>query len=168
LIYIKRKANNRGAEVLKKFTSTSRPAVPQGHTAVSGLGSSIIDPNHGSSQFHDVSSAVPYNHEALSKLLPEELINETDSVFHELEHQKLMREEFEKRMEEKLSKVEGENQILKQLFLDSRKKNLLLQERMERVLQTLYAVFMNGQAGKALAGRMPVRIPFLLFVFIRN
>ncbi len=92
-------------------------------------------------------------------------MQETDSVFLELEQQKLMREEFEKRMEEKLSKVEGENQVLKRLFFESHQKNLVLQERMERVLKTLYSVFVSGQAGKTLTGRMPVSLLLSSFMF---
>ena len=83
-------------------------------------------------------------------------------MLQELEQQKSLRSEFEKRMEAKLSKLEGENQVLKRLFVESHQKNLVMQERMEKVLRTLYAVFMGSSTGRAIAGRLPVS--FLLFV----
>jgi hypothetical protein len=97
------------------------------------------------------------DHETLSKLLPEDLAQEADTVFQELEQQKVMREEFEKRMEEKLNRVEGENQILKRLFLESHQKNLVLQERMEKVLKTLYNVYMTGGVPTIGNGGIPSR-----------
>lgn len=100
--------------------------------------------------------------ESLTKLLPDELAQEADAVLQELEQQKSLRSEFEKRMEAKLSKLEGENQVLKRLFVESHQKNLVMQERMEKVLRTLYAVFMGSSTGRAIAGRLPVS--FLLFV----
>ena len=160
LVFIKRKANNRGTESLKKYSSTGKGQHP---IPVPAPSSSSSFPSQQHLQYGDSSRDpkpldVHFSPEVLTKLLPEDLVQETDSVFQELEQQKLMREEFEKRMEEKLSKVEGENQILKRLFFESHQKNLVLQERMERVLKTLYSVFVNTQAGRALTGRMPVSV----------
>lgn len=179
LIYIKRKANNRGTEALKKFsTSTSKPSsnqivttpssssAPPSSSHHSHLQTAGNIPHNSLSVGHDgLLIDAPFSSDALTKLLPEDIVQETDSVFLELEQQKLMREEFEKRMEEKLSKVEGENQVLKRLFFESHQKNLVLQERMERVLKTLYSVFVSGQAGKTLTGRMPVSLLLSSFMF---
>jgi hypothetical protein len=150
------------------------------------VGGGMIGNHYSSLDSANISENLDFNpheldHDTLSKLLPEDLAQEADTVFQELEQQKIMREEFEKRMEEKLTKVEGENQILKRLFLESHQKNLVLQERMEKVLKTLYNVYMTGgvptignggnhhqarrqrggipRAITAGAGRIPVTLP---------
>lgn len=90
--------------------------------------------------------AMVVDHDVM-KLLPDELIHETDTVLYELDQQKALYHEFEKKMENKIQKVELENSILKKLFTESHQKNLIMQERMERVLKTLYNVFMaNGMS----------------------
>lgn len=83
-------------------------------------------------------------------VLPDELLQETDTVLYELDQQKALYHEFEKKMENKIQKIELENAILKKLFAESHQKNLIMQERMERVLKTLYNVFVgNGTVGQS-------------------
>ena len=57
------------------------------------------------------------------------------------------REELEMRlqsMESESARVASENLALKQLVMDSRHKQAIMQDKMERVLKTLYNVFMGG------------------------
>jgi ferritin-like metal-binding protein YciE len=81
----------------------------------------------------------------------------------ELIQQKEIRENFEKRLketEEKLAEMselqsrqsylEGENMFLKQVIVDSRSKQAVMQEKMERVLGLLYSAFVSS--GGALGG----------------
>lgn len=135
LANIKRKANNRSTESIKKLGKL-------------GSSNSSIDMALDPSLDQDI------------KLLPDDLIAETDTVLNELEEQKTLQKEFERRMEDKLAKVEGENQMLKKMFLDSHQKNLMMQERMDKVIKTLYAVYMSNnqqQNPKMLnSSRMPV------------
>lgn len=58
-----------------------------------------------------------------------------------------VREELEMRlqsMESESARVASENLALKQLVMDSRHKQAIMQDKMERVLKTLYNVFMGG------------------------
>lgn len=58
-----------------------------------------------------------------------------------------VREELEMRlqnMESESARVASENIALKQLVMDSRHKQAVMQDKMERVLKTLYNVFMGG------------------------
>ena len=47
-------------------------------------------------------------------------------------------------MEAETVRVTGENVLLKQLILDSRQKQAVMQDKMEKVLKTLYNMFMGG------------------------
>jgi hypothetical protein len=98
------------------------------------------------------------------QLLPDDIVSETDHVLMELNHQRSLRENFERRMEQKLAALEGENNMLKRMFLESHHKNAVMQERMERVMKTLYTMFMGGgnAPGLALTNRTPVRFYFTL------
>ena len=74
--------------------------------------------------------------------------NDTDNLVIELSRQQQdMRNDFELRlqtMETESARVIGENLLLKQLILDARQKQALMQDKMEKVLKTLYNVFMGG------------------------
>jgi len=50
-------------------------------------------------------------------------------------------------MEQKLASLQGENNMLKRMFMESHHKNAVMQERMERVMKTLYTMFVNGGSG---------------------
>jgi hypothetical protein len=96
-------------------------------------------------------------------LVPDDIVSETSNVQRELRRQRQQREIFEKRMEQKLSKLQGENNMLKAMFMESHSKNAIMQERMERVMKVLYHMYKSvggvGSSGApALTGRMPVRI----------
>ena len=53
--------------------------------------------------------------------------------------------------------------MLKRMFMESHHKNAVMQERMERVMKTLYTMFMGGGGGggnapgMALTNKAPVR-----------
>lgn len=79
-------------------------------------------------------------------ILHPSIIGESDDLLYELNYQRLLHSEFEKKMEAKFSKLEGENKMFKQLFLESLNKNTIMQERMERVLQTIFRVY-NATTG---------------------
>jgi hypothetical protein len=137
LIYIKRKANNRTAETLKKLSKTSSQA-----------SAGAQDKAHAANDVEDDESIV--------EILPDELLNETGTVLSELEQQRLMHFELERKMEAKMEKLEQENEYLKRLFFESNQKTMFMQERVEKVLKTLYTVFSsNPQLGKSLLTRMP-------------
>ena len=62
-----------------------------------------------------------------------------------------------------MAKLEGENNMLKRMFMESHTKNAIMQERMEKVMKTLYNMFMlgngSGSGGNglpALQNRTPV------------
>jgi hypothetical protein len=102
------------------------------------------------------------------QMLPEDLATETDYVRMELNQQRSLRENFERRMEQKLAALQGENNMLKRMFMESHHKNAVMQERMERVMKTLYNMFVgNGNGpGLALTNKAPVRS--LRCVCLRN
>ena len=73
--------------------------------------------------------------------------NESESLMNEITRQQNIRDEFEIRlqnMEEESVRVSTENIVLKQLILDSRQKQAIMQDRMEKVLKTLFNIFMGG------------------------
>lgn len=155
LVYIKRKANNRN-DSSKKFqgsgnagskTSTTQPAASN----------QINNPSSSLSR-ENLQDMTEYDLDALEGL--EESLGDYEDMHASsfLQARPISAQaDFEKKMEAKLSKVEEENRLLKQMFVESHQKNLLMQDRMERVLKTLYSVFMaHPSAGKALANRMPV------------
>jgi hypothetical protein len=92
------------------------------------------------------------------QMLPEDIATETDYVRMELNQQRSLRENFERRMEQKLAALQGENNMLKRMFMESHHKNAVMQERMERVMKTLYNMFVgNGNGpGLALTNKAPV------------
>lgn len=155
LVKIHRKVN-KSNELMKKPPSSKKTSGR--HTA-----SGIAVPSSASSNLHHQSSEDAYyaedEHyiEALPAILPDDLIAESDYVMQELEQQRLMREEFERKFDSKLVQLETENDTLKRLFLESNHKTVVMQERMERVLRTLYSVFMssNPNMGRQLLSRMP-------------
>ena len=58
-----------------------------------------------------------------------------------------LRDELEVRLlnvEQESARVTSENATLKQLIMESRHKQAVMQDKMERVLKTLYNVFMGG------------------------
>lgn len=137
LVYIKRKANNRAAETLKKLSKTSSQA-----------SAGAQDKAHAANDVEDDDS--------IAEMLPDELLNETGAVLSELEQQRLMHYELERKMEAKMERLEQENEYLKRLFMESNQKTMFMQERVEKVLKTLYTVFSaNPQLGKSLLTRMP-------------
>ncbi len=118
---------------------------------------------HTSQQYVDDGLSSVIDPSEAIKLLPDELLQETDTVLYELEQQKALYYEFEKKMENKIQKIELENAILKKLFTESHQKNLIMQERMERVLKTLYHVFVGNGAQTALGnGANPQQFQRLL------
>jgi hypothetical protein len=150
LIYIKRKANNRTAETLKKLSKNNSIVGNPGHMPNSSH-------NFNEEQQRRVHEGDDEDgQESITNLLPDELLMETDTVLTELEQQKLMHNEFERKMEAKMSQLEQENEVLKRLFMESNQKTMIMQERMEKVLKTIYSVFAaNPQMGKALLSRIP-------------
>lgn len=93
----------------------------------------------------------------------EDFALEADSVINELAQQKLVRDNFEKRLletEEKLNMLsklesrqtylEGENMFLKQMVIEARQKQAVMQDKMERVVGLLYNAYMSS--GGALTG----------------
>lgn len=87
----------------------------------------------------------------------EDFALEADNVMNELVEQRKIRDEFEKRLletEDKLkdlskvearqSYLESENLFLKQMVVESRNKQLYMQEKMERVLKLLYSAYISS------------------------
>ena len=70
--------------------------------------------------------------------------------------QKMMRDEFERRLQEmeaESARIAGENVQLKQLVAESRAKQTRMQEKMEKVLKTMYNMFTGGAANSLSFGR---------------
>ena len=64
------------------------------------------------------------------------------------------REDLESRIrniESESARMSSENVVLKQLIMDSRLKQAIMQDKMERVLKTLYNVFMGGGNSNSLS-----------------
>jgi hypothetical protein len=80
-------------------------------------------------------------------VLPEELVQESDLLLMEMQQQSSARDTFERRMEHKLNQLECENAMLKRMFVESHNKNAAMQERMDRVLKTIYNIFVAGSSG---------------------
>jgi hypothetical protein len=149
LVYIKRKANNRTAETLKKLSKSSSILNSLGHIPNSSIQHNFNEQRPKVDDDED-------GQESITNLLPDELLLETDTVLTELDQQKLMHNEFERKMETKMSQLEQENEILKRLFMESNQKTMIMQERMDKVLKTIYSVFAaNPYMGKALLSRIP-------------
>ena len=87
----------------------------------------------------------------------QDFAQEADVVLNELSHQKQIRDNFEKRLkesEEKLNRMseiearqsylEGENLFLKRMIIESRNKQNLMQEKMERVLTLMYSAYVSS------------------------
>lgn len=93
-----------------------------------------------------VSSYFDCDEESLGRkmLVPEEVVLETDSVLGDIHQMNSSREHFERRMEAKIAKLESENVMLKKQFRMAQQKNVVMQERMEKVLKTLYSIYMSG------------------------
>jgi len=93
-----------------------------------------------------VSSYFDCDDESLGRkmLVPEEVVQETDSVLGDIYQLNSSREQFERRMEAKIAKLESENVMLKKQFRMAQQKNVVMQERMEKVLKTLYSIYMGG------------------------
>lgn len=93
-----------------------------------------------------VSSYFDCDEESLGRkmLVPEEVVMETDSVLGDIHMLNSSREHFERRMEAKIAKLESENVMLKKQFRMAQQKNVVMQERMEKVLKTLYSIYMSG------------------------
>ncbi len=89
----------------------------------------------------------PHHHEnaghyvSNNALIHEAIIGESDDLVQELNYQRMLHREFERKMEMKFDKMEGENRMFKQLFFESLNKNTIMQERMERVLKTIFNVY---------------------------
>lgn len=155
LVYIKRKANNRN-DSSKKFQGSGGNAGGKTSTAQPAASNQI---NQSSSLLsrESLQEMPEYDLDALDGL--EESLGDYEDLHSSSfmqSRQISAQADFEKKMEAKLSRVEEENRLLKQMFVESHQKNLLMQDRMERVLKTLYSVFMaHPSAGKALASRMP-------------
>lgn len=96
-----------------------------------------------------VSSYFDCDEESLGRkmLVPEEVVMETDSVLGDIHLLNSSREHFERRMEAKIAKLESENVMLKKQFRMAQQKNVVMQERMEKVLKTLYSIYMSGGTG---------------------
>eukprot|EP00428_Durinskia_dybowskii_P081129 CAMPEP_0170433518 /NCGR_PEP_ID=MMETSP0117_2-20130122/42547_1 /TAXON_ID=400756 /ORGANISM="Durinskia baltica, Strain CSIRO CS-38" /LENGTH=716 /DNA_ID=CAMNT_0010693285 /DNA_START=37 /DNA_END=2187 /DNA_ORIENTATION=- len=101
-------------------------------------------------------------------MLPDDIVNETDNVMMELTQQRAQRESFERRMEQKLANLQGENNMLKRMFMESHHKNAVMQERMERVMKTLYTMFMGGSGGNAPGMALTNRAPSMLLTDIQH
>jgi hypothetical protein len=157
LVKIYRKVN-KSNENTKKPLCSKKTSVRHGSSSTAAS-SAAVQPSHIQHQSSEDEYYAEDEHyiEALPTILPEELIAESDSVMQELEQQRLMREEFERKFDSKLAQLESENDTLKRLFLESNHKTVVMQERMERVLRTLYSVFMNSNPnmGRQLLSRMP-------------
>jgi hypothetical protein len=76
-------------------------------------------------------------------------------------------------MEQKLATLHTENNMLKNMFLESHRKNALMQERMERVMKTLYTMFVGGGGsiggggGVGMIGnKAPVRVDIVVVVVV--
>ena len=54
-------------------------------------------------------------------------------------------------IESESARMSSENGVLKQLIMDSRLKQAIMQDKMERVLKTLYNVFMGGGNSNSLS-----------------
>lgn len=155
LVYIKRKANNRTAETIKKLSknNSNSSSAAQQNGAGEGTNNNQLSQMQSNATLDDDMYDGP---DAISHLLPDELISETDAVLTELEQQRVLREEFERKIQAKMAQLESENQVLKRLFVESNNKTVVMQERMDKVLKTLYNVFLsNPQVSKTLLSRMP-------------
>jgi hypothetical protein len=96
---------------------------------------------------------------AIGKVIKsEELTMETDTVLAELVQQRALREEFEKRLQDieaESARISGENLVLKQLVSESRSKQELMQDKMNRLLKVLYTLFITGSSSQLIGGVRP-------------
>ena len=76
--------------------------------------------------------------------------SESESLLKELTYQKLMREHFEKRLnalENNSQKIIAENQNLRKFAVESCNRQLVMQSKMDKVLKTLFNVFISKAIG---------------------
>ena len=143
---IKRKAHHKAAENVKRPVGA---ASTHKHSSSSG-GAPSLAYDAGDFLGYDGAlmdhSPLGFGHDDLAK--------ESDAVLNEMMKQKFMRDEFEKRMQEmevESARIAGENVQLKQLVAESRAKQVRMQDKMEKVLKTMYNIFTgNGGAGGGL------------------
>ncbi|RYG64097.1 hypothetical protein EON64_14685, partial [archaeon] len=136
LVHIKRKANNRTATEPKKLGSGYK------HSTSSSSHNLLPDEDYAGDADYENYEAHDYYETAGSKA-PMLLAGAQAAP------------DFERRMEGKMSKLEEENRLLKRMFIDSHNKNVYMQERMEKVLKTLYNVFVSHPQAKQLTNRLP-------------
>jgi hypothetical protein len=151
---IKRKAHHKSSESSKKSEKGSGDgsdgtSIGQFVSASGALLSNTTKRESGSEKSYNHENIISYiqNKDPDHKVSEDDLKSEMKSVLNDLLQQKSSRDEFEKRiqdMEAESARVAGENLVLKSLVLDSRNKQSAMQEKMEKVLQTLYNMFMRG------------------------
>lgn len=164
LALIKRKANNRATETFKKLTKGDSSDLVEYTGPPTGHGfKPVIPPSSKREGLSRKSSLDINNFEPLSYTFGEDqnvadLLSESDELLSEINQQQEQHQLFEKKLEDRLGKLEGENQMLKQLFIESHNKNAIMQEKMDRVMKTIYHVFMGAGSinGKALKNKTPV------------
>ena len=138
---IKRKAHHKPSENVKRPVGA---AGTQKHSSSGAVAPLAYDANDflgydGALMDH---SPLGFGHDDLAK--------ESDAVLNEMMKQKFMRDEFEKRMQEmevESARIAGENVQLKQLVAESRAKQVRMQDKMEKVLKTMYNIFTGNGAG---------------------
>lgn len=157
LVNIKRKANNRTAESLKKLSKSSSLSTlpPPPNNQHHNMNTNIVHHMVGKDNGPRIEEVDEYD-DNIANLLPDELLVETDTVLTELDQQRLMHDDFVQKMETRMEKLEHENELLKNLVKESNKKTMIMQERMTKVMKTIYSVFAaNPHMGQALLSRMP-------------
>lgn len=136
LQFIKRKANNRGSEQSKRYSGKQAGASAAAAASHNAAASSVMD--FPMQQIQDLETLDSLDMSGAGEVLSGAGFESTSELAH------------------RLNKVEEENRMLKKMFMDSHQKNLLMQDRMEKVLKTIYGVFVGQPgAGKTLSGRLP-------------
>jgi DNA helicase IV len=97
----------------------------------------MIDNNEISSRNHDISLQQLTNLHSNSSMIADEIVDENDAAL----TLRGREEDFEARIEARLSRIQEENNILKRMCLESHNNNTQMKSVLQSVVGTLYNVF---------------------------
>ena len=135
-------ATNGGSSSSSRFASALAASSSSSSSSSAAFADSFSLPNtHGGASSRAPLRPGPLNRVPL----------ETDAVLKDLVYQKTLRGEFENRLlelEDQQARLVDENKALRDLMVESKVKQDMMQERMNKILRTLYHIFSGSSSSQ--------------------